>query len=81
MTKDERRTVVATAAIRARHESTSQSLDRLEAAIDASDGVPIRELGPDDSLAVSIEEARADQEQIMKTERSRRVGRLAGRGF
>ncbi len=47
---------------------------RLEEALGAcANGVPIRPMDPDDSLATSLEDARTDAVDLLQTSRSRRA--------
>lgn len=74
MTKDDIRIATAKESIAASFRSCESSLERLEAAIAASDGVPVRAMSEDDSMAVEVEEAKREhQETITRTERSRRA--------
>lgn len=74
MTQEAARTIAAVADIAATNRARDEACARLERALEASDGVPIRELDPDDSMAVALDDAKREtQEAITRTERSRRA--------
>lgn len=66
----------AQSSIRASLASADAARERLEAAIEqtSSDGVPVKAMSEDDSMAVEMQDAKRDQQEaITRTERSRRA--------